>query len=579
MMIYGSVCSGIEAATVAWHPLGWRPAFFSEIEAFPRAVLAERWPGVPIHGDFTTIGEGDYEAIELLVGGTPCQDFSVAGLRAGLAGDRGGLTIEFVHLARRLRPRWLVWENVPGILSIDDGQAFGAFLALLGQCGYGFAYRVLDAQHFGVPQRRRRVFVVGYLGDWRPAAAVLFEPESLRGDSAPRREAGKTTPAGAGDGSAFSVRPNHHDAAWRGDGADNLIPLLEIGKGSSSRGEGPNGHGFGKPGDPMFTLQSGAQHGIAFGGNNTAGPLDVSTACNAHGGPHGRLDFESETFVTHSLRADGFDASEDGTGRGTPLVSIETLQPIWHNGLHASPQETNANSLLSELWQAIGEEAFAEWRLGISDSFRSQEILRPEVHGGGIRREADESRRRVDDGPLPCAEGNPERPVSELRQAGRERRPPPGRKLPKQLARELGAALSGLSSSGASREPFLRDLWGKTQRAGVLQQALPPVQRRSLTVRRPTPREAERLQGFPDDYTAITYRGKPAADGNRYRALGNSMAVPVMHWLGCRIQLISDIVRSPDQKSATHGPEIRRRLFQESDELPHAQPVRQRHAG
>src|SRR5262249_9784575 len=112
----------------------------------------------------------------------------VAGLRAGLAGDRGKLTIEFVHLARRLRPRWLVWENVPGVLSSDRGDAFGVFLGLLAECGYGFAYRVLDAQYFGVPQRRRRVFVVGYLGNWRPAAAVLFEPESLRGDPPSRRE-------------------------------------------------------------------------------------------------------------------------------------------------------------------------------------------------------------------------------------------------------------------------------------------------------------------------------------------------------------------------------------------------------
>ena len=194
-MRYGSVCSGIEAASVAWGPLGWEPAFFAEIEKFPCAVLRRHYPKVKNHGDFTTIQpESGQGAIDLLVGGTPCQDFSVAGLRAGMDGARGALTVEFARLAGRLRPRWVVWENVPGVLSIDEGRAFGTFLGLLGQLGYGVAYRVLDAQHFGVPQRRRRVFVVGYLGDWRRAAAVLFERHSLSGHSAPRREAGQVAP-------------------------------------------------------------------------------------------------------------------------------------------------------------------------------------------------------------------------------------------------------------------------------------------------------------------------------------------------------------------------------------------------
>lgn len=185
MLTYGSVCSGIEAATVAWHPLGWTPAFFSEIEPFPRAVLANRWPGVPLHGDFTTIQPGDYAAIDLLVGGTPCQSFSVAGLRGGLDDDRGNLALEYLRLADRLRPRWLVWENVPGVLSSNDGRDFGAILGGMVELGYCGAYRVLDAQYFGVPQRRRRVILVGCAGDWRSAAAVLFERTSLSGIPAP----------------------------------------------------------------------------------------------------------------------------------------------------------------------------------------------------------------------------------------------------------------------------------------------------------------------------------------------------------------------------------------------------------
>jgi len=195
---FGSVCSGIEAASVAWEPLGWKASFLSEIEKFPRAVLKHHYPEVPLHGDFTTIKAGEYDPIDLLVGGTPCQSFSVAGLRGGMADERGNLSLEYLRLADRLRPRWLVWENVPGVLSSSGGRDFGSILGGLGELGYGFAYRVLDAQYirvdgFGraVPQRRRRVFVVGHLGDWRRAAAVLFERESLRGHHPPRRQAGQ----------------------------------------------------------------------------------------------------------------------------------------------------------------------------------------------------------------------------------------------------------------------------------------------------------------------------------------------------------------------------------------------------
>ena len=187
-MIYGSVCSGVEAATVAWHPLGWKPRWFSEIEKFPSAVLAHHYPDVPNHGDMTTFKEWPDDPIDLLVGGTPCQSFSIAGLRKGLDDPRGNLMLTYLAIAARYKPRWVAWENVPGVLSSNRGRDFGTFLGALGQLGYGFAYRVLDAQYFGVAQRRRRVFVVGYLGDWRRAAAVLFERESLSGHPAPCRE-------------------------------------------------------------------------------------------------------------------------------------------------------------------------------------------------------------------------------------------------------------------------------------------------------------------------------------------------------------------------------------------------------
>lgn len=185
-MIYGSVCSGIEAASVAWHPLGWRASFLSEIEAFPRSVLAHHYPETPLHGDFTTISEGQYEPIDLLVGGTPCQSFSIGGLRGGLADGRGNLALEYLRLADRLRPRWLVWENVPGVLSSSGGRDFGSILGAMAELGYGFAWRVLDAEYFGVPQKRPRLILVA--GPSAPrAAAVLFERASLEGRPVPGR--------------------------------------------------------------------------------------------------------------------------------------------------------------------------------------------------------------------------------------------------------------------------------------------------------------------------------------------------------------------------------------------------------
>jgi DNA (cytosine-5)-methyltransferase 1 len=316
-MKYLSVCSGIEAVSVAWQPLGWQPVMFAEIDPFCCWLLRSRYRASrPQHmpsphdvasrkeakqraaairnivalpadgavvnfGDFTKIGAEDVGTIDLLVGGTPCQSFSVAGKRAGLDDPRGNLTIEFARLADRLRPLWLVWENVPGVLSIDGGRTFGAFLGLLVQLGYGIAYRVLDAQFFGVPQRRRRVFVVGHLGDWRVAAAIFLEWHGLSGYPPPRREARK-----------------------------DLAPTL------SARAHGGGGLGT------DFDLDGGLIRQLAVGGNNTAGSIDVATAANACASASGRMDFETETFIAHSLSADGFDASEDGTGRGVPMIPI-----------------------------------------------------------------------------------------------------------------------------------------------------------------------------------------------------------------------------------------------------------------
>lgn len=380
-MIYGSVCSGIEAASMAWLPLGWTPAFLSEIEPFPRAVLARHHPSAPLHGDFTTIQAGQYDAINLLVGGTPCQSFSVAGLRGGMADERGNLALEYLRLAHRLRPRWLVWENVPGVLSSNGGRDFGSLLGGLVKLGYGFAYRVLDAQYFGLAQRRKRVFLVGYFGDWRRAAAVLFEPESMCGHPAPSREAGQNITE------TFSARAT----AGGGLGTD-------------------------------FECSGGVVSHCLTAGNKSGGH---------------RYDYESETFIATAQAY-----------RTSPNCGA------WNTG-----DRTDA---LTTVTDPTSHVIVQPYTLAIRGRDGGHDL--------------------------------------EYRQDG--------------TANALLMPGGGRGDCGVGA-----------------------VAHRS-TVRRLTPRECERLQGFPDNYTAITFRGKPAADGNRYKALGNSMAVPCMAWIGKRIAAV-----------------------------------------
>lgn len=413
-MKYGSVCSGIEAASKAWEPLGWKPAWFSEIEPFPSAVLAHHWPEVTNLGDMTKIADavraGDVEAPDVLVGGTPCQAFSIAGLREGLSDDRGQLTLSYVELANAIdakrRERGepesiIVWENVPGVLSSKD-NAFGCFLAgLAGEsselqpagekwthagCVSGperiIAWRVLDAQFFGVAQRRRRVFVVASARKGFDPAAVLFELDSVRRDSAPRRETQKAVAA------------------------------------LTARGVGTCG---------ADDNQAQAGHLIAFGGGNTAGHIDVATACTAHGI---RLDFDTETFAVH--------------GTQDPDTNRELAHTLGRN----NGQE---NAIVTE-----------PFTLAIRGRSEGSTV---EVRNDGTANAL--------------------------------------------LTPNGGRAGMGVGAIG----------WG-------------------MQVRRLTPIECERLQGFPDNHTLIGWRGKDAdecPDGPRYKTIGNSMAVPVMRWIGERI--------------------------------------------
>ena len=454
VMVYGSVCSGIESASVAWKPLGWRCAFMSEIDKFPRAVLAHRFPEVPLHGDFTTIAEGDYEPIDLLVGGTPCQDFSVAGKRAGLRGARGNLTLEYCLLAERLRPRWLVWENVPGVLSSNGGRDFGAFLGLLGECGYGFAWRVLDAQYVrvdghprAVPQRRERVFLVGYLGDWRPPAAALFEPEGMRGDSAPRREAGKGHPGAAGErppigrivADVASTLDAHYGDKWgledqHVNGGCRLFVAEPVAFNSTGHGWWDDARGA------AATLR--AQDSIS----------------------------KADTLIAFSCKDSGGDAS--------PEVA-PTLRAMGHDGSHA-----NAGGQLAVAFSVRGRDGGAQ----------------AEVEPGGVSPA------------LRAAEGGSTRPMVAF--DTNQITSKTNRSIPR------GDRLHTMTAS--STPPMLAD---------------------GYTVRRLSVTECERLQGFPDGWTQVPYRGKPAADGPRYKALGNSKAVNVVRWVGMRIAMVDAILK------------------------------------
>lgn len=459
---YGSVCSGIESATVAWRPLGWEPAWFAEIEPFPSAVLKHRYPGVLNRGDITKFKEWPDDPIDALVGGTPCQSFSVAGLRKGMADPRGNLALVFLAIVDRYRPSWVVWENVPGVFSSvsheapdprepkndvgmgskkegleieeeydsEELHAFNCFLAALSELGYGYAYRVLDAQYFGVPQRRRRVFVVGHpRGEC--ARGVLFERESLSWNPPPGRKSGK--------GASGRISPS----------------LVGSGRGTERPGD------F-RGQDPVIEC---------YGGHRQS---EVASTIQGHAP---RIDWQTETFVTHSLNGEGHDTSEDGTGRGVPLT--------------------------------VG--------LG-SDPLHSKDLAQP----------------------MTGRNGDPGGQVAvavDLQNGGE-------------------AALAGAIQSAG-------------QAAGNRGYGI----RRGFAVRRLTPRECERLQGFPDDYTLIPVKKKRkvskgmleylrrkypkmtmeeatllASDGPRYKALGNSMAVPVMAWIGRRIEEVEKAVSSKRKK-------------------------------
>jgi len=493
-MRYASVCDGIGAAHVAWKPLGWQCSWTSEIEPFPAAVVEHHF-GFANVGDMTKITEEmlhEHGPVDLLVGGTPCQSFSVAGLRGGLADPRGNLALRFVQLAAVMQPKWIVWENVPGVLSSGKGRDFGTFLGALGELGYGFAYRVLDAQWFGVAQRRRRVFVVGYLGDWRRAAAVLFERESVfgnpptraaKGEIAPTIPARRTAGGGLGtdfdcDGGLIQQRYGFAD----GSGGDLAKPL---GSHALSKGRGT---------DLDNTTY------VAFAQNQREEVRDLgdcTTALNLQG-------THQQTFLatpyTKSKRAQSNTDDETWVhGEVSPTMSCFDQGDTRATTVVAFTQNSR-----DEVRQINGDGQIAG-ALSADAGMHQTNYVAYDVHGTLATKGAS---------PTDCHTALRSRP-------------------PGQSEASTTTVVAFKESQSGCRVGHVHATLDANKGSRRMEGVLSP-----MAVRRLTPRECERLQGFPDDYTLVEYRKKPAADGPRYRALGNSMAVPVMRWIGERIAMV-----------------------------------------
>jgi DNA (cytosine-5)-methyltransferase 1 len=559
-MRYASVCDGIGAAHVAWQPLGWECAWTSEIEPFPAAVVDHHWKLKNL-GDMTKLTEemlDEHGAIDLLVGGTPCQSFSVAGLRGGLADPRGNLALRFVQLADVLRPSWIVWENVPGVLSSAGGRDFGTFLGALAELGYGFAYRILDAQWFGVAQRRRRVFVVAHARDWRRAAAVLFERESLLGNPPTRGATGQgitSSPQGI---------------------AGNVSSKWAKGTGGPAGDECYN----------LIAFQGGSQQDQVLGGNAVCPAL-----CHSSNGNKGHHQPKVVVPFTKAKRAQS--TTDDETW--VPGEVSPTMSCFDQGDTRAKTVVAFTQNCRDEVRQINGDGQIAGALAADSGSHQTNYVAYA-IDGGNqaASEEVHHSLRTGRDSgdavafkPSHYTRGKDGAPSSVV--------PPLSADADKGdqdtvIACDVADTLSvganqttgfvgdvvaqGFTYSGYSNQPAwmtgnrtdclpasghsdgshqgLGVCIGSSDVAGTLRSnpgsgwrsngtPVEGVVISPMAVRRLTPKECERLQGFPDGYTDVIYRGKPAADGPRYRALGNSMAVPVMAWIGKRIAMVEEV--------------------------------------
>lgn len=544
-MKYVSIFSGIEAATVAWHPLGWEPLAFSEIDPFPSTVLQHHYPDIPNLGDITKIDWSPYVgAADIVVGGSPCQSFSVAGKREGLAGA-SGLMFEYIRAVRELRPRWFVWENVPGAFTSERGEAYRQLLSEMDALGYGLAWRVLDAQFFGVAQRRERVFLVGSLGTMR-CAEVLFERESLSWNHQSSRQKRQALTEEAQE----RVGEADHDSGCLNPGetqsrrvypASGVYPTLSTREKSGQNQESV----FTQFGDDVagtLTSRYDSSPCVDRGANVVVDERDKVFLCQtAQTGSNGKLVKQDDVMNTLDrtnstavaaldfnptdarLRYANDDVSQTLTARartGGNQVPLVQVQPLVFN----------PNTGITEK----------------GGGFALSEDVTPTL--------------KTDHNPAVAFASNQRDEVRELEVAG-ALAAQPGIKQQTYICRADGQANAMTSvdmaptlTSHAKKDPPLiypaedsigedaliqRDMSATLSTHNTQTLITGGREKRSLTVRRLTPRECERLQGFPDDYTDIPYRNKEhAPDGPHYKALGNSMAVPVMRWIGERIRMV-----------------------------------------
>lgn len=515
-MRYLSLFSGIESASVAWEPLGWAPVAFAEIDRFACSVLKHRYPHVPNLGDVTKITEADLAAlgpVDLVVGGSPCQDLSHAGRRAGLDGERSGLFHEQIRIFRAARSlcgaRFLLWENVPGAFSSNGGRDFAVVVGAMAGAEFGVPkrrwqnagaalgrnglveWRCMDAEYvcveshpFAVPQRRERVFALLDTGDWRSRSPLLLEREGMQGHSPPRREAGQAATRDVAPSLTGSGRGTERVGESRGQ--DALIPVVTGPLTANGATDKKHGYGMG---------QQDFENGFAI-------PIVSPTiTANTHRGIDS--DCCGQPLIAHALTAEGFDASEDGTGRGTPIVPVEVLT------LEIRTRDGGLN---------------LEYRDdGVANALRGSNGGRSGMGAGAIAFSCKDS--AADSGPVSL-------PLRALNHHNSHANA--GGQVAVAFAENSRAEVRLCGGDGATA-PQLNCGGGK------IGQGVPGIAT-AMSVRRITPLEAERLQGFPDGWTKVPYRGRPAEkcpDGPRYRALGNAMAVNCMRWIGERIEAIT----------------------------------------
>lgn len=537
-LTYLDVCAGISAATLAWKPLGWKCLGYAEKASYPSRVLAHHYPDTPNFGNILNYREWRLAARpDILAGGTPCQGFSLAGLLKGMADPRSQLALTFVEIAALHRPPWLVWENVSGVLSSNGGKDFAAILAAFTgrnirvpaggwqnsgvvegiAAAYGIAWRVFDSQFFAVPQRRRRVFLVGHLGDWRRAAAVLLEREGMRGDSPPRR--------GSGEAVASTVTSRFGNGCRSAGSNGNIVPeIASTLDASYGRLQGCSGqdlnHGHSTlvgVAEPMTTQPYAdgiAEDGklVVFGGNNTAGPIEVAAALNCNRGCHSPGDFEAGNLLVFDPTQITHTENRSNPQPGDPC---HTLAKSGHAPCIAFDCRQDPVSS-TEFFGSLG--ASSPQAQAIAVNMRGRE--------GGNMPELDK------DGlaSIRAASGGSTNSL-------------------------VGYTVHGSDSAGAMATETELCSSIRTKPPGEVQNSsTTAVLHSNYRVRRLTPIECERLMGVPDNFTRIPRRnkktgepipGKYYPDAPRYFVLGNSIVVPVLSWIGRRIELVHRLPSNP----------------------------------